>query len=66
MALSFDLDERSGRMLKIGDNVVYVRDGTKGVIMEIHGNLYHIIWEDHFSSWEYGESLRKLEAYPSQ
>lgn len=52
-------------MLKVGDGVEFLKDGTKGTIMEIQENLYHIIWEDHFSSWEFGESLRKLEAYPS-
>ncbi|WP_169733257.1 hypothetical protein [Cohnella panacarvi] len=52
-------------MLKIGDSVVYVKDGSKGVVMEVQENLYHVIWEDHFSSWEFGESLRKMEAYPS-
>ncbi|WP_186438306.1 hypothetical protein [Cohnella terricola] len=49
--------------MKVGDHVVYVQDGTKGVILEIHGNLYHIIWEDHFSSWELGERLKKMEAH---
>jgi hypothetical protein len=54
-----------GRMLKVGDQVEFLPDGSKGIIMEIHGNLYHIVWEDHFSSWEYGETLRKQEALPS-
>ncbi|MFC4302118.1 hypothetical protein [Cohnella boryungensis] len=48
--------------MKVGDHVVYVPDGTKGVIVEVQGDLYHIIWEDHFSSWEQGERLRKPEA----
>ncbi|WP_391571651.1 hypothetical protein [Cohnella sp.] len=51
-----------GLGMKVGDHVVYVQDGTHGVIVEIHDNLYHIIWEDHFSSWELGERLRKWEA----
>ncbi len=50
--------------MKIGDHVVYVQDGTKGIIMEINDNLYHIVWEDHFSSWEHAERLSKQEAYP--
>lgn len=66
MASSFDSGERGKGMLKIGDNVVYVKDGSKGIVMEVQENLYHIIWEDHFSSWEFGESLRKMEAYPSR
>ncbi|WEK54835.1 MAG: hypothetical protein P0Y55_01790 [Candidatus Cohnella colombiensis] len=52
-------------MLKVGDYVVDTRDGSKGTIMEVQGNLYHIVWEDHFSSWEYGNTLRKQEAHPS-
>jgi hypothetical protein len=47
--------------MKIGDHVIFVPDGSKGIIMEIHENLYHIVWEDHFSSWEYGETLSKQE-----
>ncbi|WP_158602385.1 hypothetical protein [Cohnella endophytica] len=50
--------------MKVGDQVVYLQDGTKGTIVEIQGNLYHIIWEDHFSSWEFEERLKIQEAYP--
>lgn len=50
--------------MKVGDQVVYVQDGTKGTIVEVHDNLYHIIWEDHFSSWEHGERIKLQEAYP--
>ena len=65
MGSSFDSDDRSdGGVMKVGDYVVYVPDGSKGIIIEIHDNLYHIVWEDHFSSWEYGETLRLQEAYP--
>lgn len=51
-------------MLKVGDSVEYVADGSKGTIVEIEGNLYHIVWDDHFSSWEQAEHLRKNEAFP--
>jgi hypothetical protein len=47
--------------MKVGDFVIFVADGTKGIVMEVQGNLYHIVWEDHFSSWEYGETLKKQE-----
>jgi hypothetical protein len=50
--------------MKVGDYVIFVPDGSKGIIMEIHDNLYHIVWEDHFSSWEYEDTLIKQEAYP--
>jgi hypothetical protein len=64
MESSFDSVDGGGHSMKVGDYVIFVQDGTKGIIMEIQGNLFHIIWEDHFSSWEYGETLRKEEAYP--
>ncbi|WP_169306724.1 hypothetical protein [Cohnella pontilimi] len=51
-------------LLNVGDQVVYVPDGSKGIILEVQENLYHIVWEDHFSSWERGESLLKQEAPP--
>jgi hypothetical protein len=51
-------------MLKVGDRVVYVPDGSKGTIVEVLGSLYHIVWEDHFSSWEKPESLLKQESLP--
>lgn len=49
-------------MLKIGDLVIYVPDGSRGTVVEIAGGLYHVVWEDHFSSWERGESLRKPDS----
>ena len=49
-------------MLKIGDCVVYVPDGSQGTIVEVADGLYHIVWEDHFSSWERRESLLKHDA----
>jgi hypothetical protein len=48
-------------VLEIGDHVVFIRDGARGIIMEIKENLYHVIWEDHFASWEKGELLEKIE-----
>ncbi|WP_164472900.1 hypothetical protein [Cohnella candidum] len=48
-------------MLKVGDRVVYVPDGSRGTVVEVLESLYHIVWEDHFSSWEKPESLRKQE-----
>ncbi|MFC5470206.1 hypothetical protein ACFPPD_15985 [Cohnella suwonensis] len=50
--------------MKVGDHVVYAHDGTKGTIVEVEGNLCHVIWEDHFSSWEHEERLIVQEAYP--
>lgn len=45
------------RMLKIGDCVIFSPDGAKGVIVEIGDCVYHVVWEDHFASWEKGELL---------
>jgi hypothetical protein len=52
------------RMLKVGDPVVYLPDGSRGTVVEVLGGLYHIVWEDHFSSWERADSLNKQEASP--
>lgn len=49
------------RMFKIGDRVIFIRDGARGVIMEVKENLYHIVWEDHFASWEREELLEKIQ-----
>jgi hypothetical protein len=48
------------RMLEIGDGVVFLQDGARGIILEIVDSLYHVIWEDHFVSWEKAELLEKL------
>jgi hypothetical protein len=47
-------------MLQVGDSVVFLRDGTRGIIMQIRDSLYQVIWEDHFVSWEKEEQLEKL------
>ncbi|TDG00254.1 hypothetical protein [Paenibacillus piri] len=48
-------------MLKIGDYVVFSPDGARGIIMEVRESLYHVVWEDHFSSWEKGELLKQAD-----
>lgn len=49
------------RMLKVGDGVIFSLDGAKGIVLEIGDQLYHIVWEDQFVSWEKEELLVKLE-----
>ncbi|XEC95140.1 hypothetical protein AB6A23_00695 [Paenibacillus tarimensis] len=49
-------------MFKIGDFVISLLDGTKGIILEIKDGRYHVIWEDHFSSWEKPETLQRVTA----
>jgi hypothetical protein len=46
-------------MFVIGDHVIFTRDGTKGIVVEVQNNLCQVIWEDHFVSWEKSESLQK-------
>ncbi|WP_202081143.1 hypothetical protein [Caldalkalibacillus salinus] len=45
-------------MYKIGDHVIYVRDGVRGVVMGVHERKCHVIWEDHFCSWEAFELIQ--------
>lgn len=45
-------------MAQIGDTVVYVRDGARGIIIQMEGDLCQVMWEDEFVSWEKVEFLR--------
>jgi hypothetical protein len=47
-------------MFKVGDYVIFVPDGTKGTVMEAADGRYHVVWEDHFTSWETVELLEKI------
>lgn len=49
-------------MFKVGDYVIFVPDGTKGTVMEAADGRYHVVWEDHFASWEAVELLEKINA----
>ncbi|QQE73351.1 hypothetical protein KDJ56_15720 [Brevibacillus composti] len=48
-------------MYRVGDIVVYARDGARGIIMEIQGELCQVMWEDTFVSWEKLENLKRAE-----
>ncbi|WP_198957507.1 hypothetical protein [Paenibacillus selenitireducens] len=48
-------------MFRIGDRVVFVVDGTIGIVMGTDEDRCHIVWEDFFASWEKNEMLRKEE-----
>ena len=52
-------------MFRVGDRVVYIKDGAVGVIISIQEDRYHIVWEDNFSSWEKAELLRKIGDSPA-
>lgn len=47
-------------MFEIGDCVVFSLDRARGIIMEANDDVYHVVWEDFFSSWEKGELLSKI------
>lgn len=49
---------RRCRMIQIGDLVVYVKDGAKGVVIHAEEDRFQILWEDDFVSWEKSELLR--------
>ncbi|GEC92808.1 MULTISPECIES: hypothetical protein [Brevibacillus] len=44
-------------MIQVGDLVVYVKDGAKGVVIHIEEDRFQIKWEDDFVSWEKKEWL---------
>lgn len=47
-------------MFEIGDCVVFSLDRARGIVMEMNDNVYHVVWEDFFASWEKGELLSKV------
>ncbi|MFF0827453.1 hypothetical protein ACFYU8_11285 [Brevibacillus sp. NPDC003359] len=56
-------------MIQVGDLVVYVKDGAKGVVVHIEEDRFQVKWEDDFVSWEKRELLltSPLEhGYPSK
>jgi hypothetical protein len=48
-------------MFAVGDYVVFLLDGAKGVVIGVKDELCQVMWEDHFVSWENMASLRKDE-----
>jgi hypothetical protein len=45
-------------MYKIGDQVIYIEDNARGIVMSINEGKCHVIWEDYFCSWEKFELLK--------
>ncbi|NGQ96184.1 hypothetical protein G3578_13540 [Brevibacillus sp. SYP-B805] len=45
-------------MFSVGDYVVFIRDGAKGVVIGVENNRCQVMWEDFFVSWEDCASLR--------
>jgi hypothetical protein len=50
------------RMFEVGELVVFLLDGARGIIVEVEAEAgrYHIAWEDFFLSWEKGELLKSI------
>jgi len=49
---------------EIGDCVIFVPDGARGTVVEMKESMCHVVWEDHFVSWEKEELLEKAGANP--
>lgn len=46
-------------MFKVGEVVTYTGDGARGIVLDVKGEQYVVMWEDTFVSLEKAESLRK-------
>jgi hypothetical protein len=44
-------------VIQVGDLVVYVKDGAKGVVIQMEEDRFQVKWEDDFVSWEKREWL---------
>ncbi|MDA5110658.1 hypothetical protein O3V59_20160 [Brevibacillus thermoruber] len=49
-------------MFKVGDTVVYILDGARGIVIAVDRDRCHVLWEDTFVSWEQADHLAKMEA----
>jgi hypothetical protein len=58
-ASSSDWGNRRWMMFKVGEVVTYAGDGARGIILDIKGEQYLVMWEDTFVSLEKAECLRK-------
>lgn len=45
-------------MYKIGDQVIFLGDNARGIVIKVNDGKCHVIWEDYFCSWEKFELLR--------
>ncbi|MGN7468365.1 hypothetical protein [Brevibacillus sp. SAFN-007a] len=44
-------------MIQVGDGVVFVKDGARGIVINIDQERCQVLWEDDFVSWEQREWL---------
>lgn len=52
-------EQNESETIRVGDQVEYRRDGTRGIVYSKEGELCQILWEDEFVSWEKWELLKK-------
>ncbi|MGJ7034603.1 hypothetical protein [Anoxybacillus eryuanensis] len=45
-------------MVQVGDCVVFMRDGVRGIVLEVDDHSCHVLWEDYVVSWEKKELLK--------
>lgn len=53
-------------MIAVGDQVVFLRDGVRGIVMRIQEGQCLVLWEDEFVSWESVELLRSVQVERSE
>lgn len=49
-------------MFLVGDLVIFTLDGSVGTVVEVEQDRCHVVWDDHFVSWEKNELLIKDES----
>jgi len=49
-------------MFQVGDFVIYTLDGSVGTVIEVDQDRCHVVWDDHFVSWEKHELLIRDES----
>ncbi|WP_280207542.1 hypothetical protein [Brevibacillus sp. AY1] len=53
-------------VISVGDQVVFLRDGARGIVMRIQEGKCLVLWEDEFVSWESVELLRSAQVERSE
>lgn len=53
-------------MVQVGDVVVYLKDGVKGIVIRVEEERCHVLWEDEFVSWEKTEWLKVESKHKQQ
>lgn len=51
---------------QIGDHVVFLLDGAKGIVLGVKEESCHVLWEDSVCSWEKMDLLQNDDEAPLQ